>query len=184
MAFEVDLNCVVSAPSAGVSSVTGDNVDNSDPSNPIVNNPTDEEIETAYNNKVSVVTQLEAEEGTSTDVKRWTPERVKQAIEALATNILVFAAPKTANYTVASDSTKVNDRINAATITITIPSDMLNEGEIKVIDFEQDCTPTWTAGTDVIIQNTASFPTDIEENGSVAIKRMPDVGIDAVYRLI
>jgi hypothetical protein len=45
---------------------------------------TDGEIETAYNNQVSVVTQGAAESGTSTVVVRWTPERVKQAIDALS----------------------------------------------------------------------------------------------------
>ena len=44
---------------------------------------TDSEIETAYNNQVAVVTQGDAEAGTSTDVKRWTAQRVKQAIDAL-----------------------------------------------------------------------------------------------------
>lgn len=46
----------------------------------------DSEIETAYNNEVSVVSQADAETGTSDVVKRWTPERVKQAIAALETN--------------------------------------------------------------------------------------------------
>ena len=45
---------------------------------------TDSEIETAYNNQVAVATQSEAEAGTSTAVKRFTPQRVKQAIDALA----------------------------------------------------------------------------------------------------
>jgi hypothetical protein len=44
---------------------------------------TDLEIETAYNNQVGVVSQVDAEAGVSTSVKRWTPERVSQAIEAL-----------------------------------------------------------------------------------------------------
>ncbi|MCP4322723.1 MAG: hypothetical protein GY787_12930, partial [Alteromonadales bacterium] len=44
---------------------------------------TDSEIETAYNNQVSIVTQVEAETGTATTVRRWTAERVKQAIAAL-----------------------------------------------------------------------------------------------------
>jgi len=46
----------------------------------------DSEIETAYNNQVSVATQIEAEEGTLNQVRRFTPERVKQAIEALASS--------------------------------------------------------------------------------------------------
>jgi len=47
-------------------------------------NPTDGEIETSYNSQVPEVTQSEAEAGTVTTVKRWTPQRVKQAIDALA----------------------------------------------------------------------------------------------------
>lgn len=47
----------------------------------------DAEVETAYNNIISVITQLEAETGTSTTVRRWTAERVRQAIqEFIGTN--------------------------------------------------------------------------------------------------
>lgn len=45
---------------------------------------TDSEIETGYNNQVSTVSQAEAEAGTSTTVRRWTAERVSQAIAALS----------------------------------------------------------------------------------------------------
>ena len=45
----------------------------------------DAEIETAYNNQVSVVSQAEAEAGTSTTPRRWTAQRVAQAIAALET---------------------------------------------------------------------------------------------------
>lgn len=44
---------------------------------------TDSEIETAYNNQVSVVSQAEAEAGTATTARRWTAQRVGQAIAAL-----------------------------------------------------------------------------------------------------
>lgn len=44
----------------------------------------DAEIETAYNNQVGIVSQGDAEAGTSTTPERWTAERVKQAINALA----------------------------------------------------------------------------------------------------
>lgn len=44
---------------------------------------TDAEIATAYNNEVGIVSQVDAEAGTSTTAERWTPERVKQAIDAL-----------------------------------------------------------------------------------------------------
>ena len=40
------------------------------------------EIETAYNASVAIVTQAEAEAGTLTTVRRWTPQRVAQAIDA------------------------------------------------------------------------------------------------------
>ena len=44
----------------------------------------DAEIETAYNNQVSIVSQVEAEAGASTTPRRWTAQRVKQAIDALS----------------------------------------------------------------------------------------------------
>lgn len=43
----------------------------------------DAAIETAYNNQVDVVSQAEAEAGTATTVRRWTAQRVAQAIAAL-----------------------------------------------------------------------------------------------------
>jgi hypothetical protein len=43
---------------------------------------TDTEIETAYNNRVAVVSQIEAETGTATTVRRWTAQRVAQAVAA------------------------------------------------------------------------------------------------------
>jgi len=46
----------------------------------------DAEIETAYNNQVTIIAQAEAEAGSATTVRRWTAERVKQAVEALAPN--------------------------------------------------------------------------------------------------
>jgi hypothetical protein len=56
---------------------------------------TDAEIETAYNNQVPAATQAEAEAGTSTDIKRWTPQRVKQAIDALASGGNIYTANDT-----------------------------------------------------------------------------------------
>ena len=44
---------------------------------------TNAQIETAYNAQVSVVSQVEAEAGVSTTVRRWTAQRVEQAISAL-----------------------------------------------------------------------------------------------------
>jgi hypothetical protein len=55
------------------------------------------EIETAYNSQVAVVSQLDAEAGTSTSVWRWTVERVRQAIAAFAVqkNASITGATKT-----------------------------------------------------------------------------------------
>lgn len=43
----------------------------------------DGEIETAYNSQVSIISQAEAEAGTATTARRWTAQRVAQAIAAL-----------------------------------------------------------------------------------------------------
>lgn len=53
----------------------------------------DAEIETAYNNQVSVVGQAEAEAGTATTVRRWTAQRVAQAIAALAPGVTLAGTP-------------------------------------------------------------------------------------------
>ena len=56
---------------------------------------TDAEIEAAYNNQVPEVTQSDAEAGTVTTVKRWTPQRVKQAIDALSGGNTIYTANDT-----------------------------------------------------------------------------------------
>lgn len=48
---------------------------------------TDAEIETGYNNQVAVIDQAEAEAGVSTTVRRFTAQRVAQAIAALASGV-------------------------------------------------------------------------------------------------
>jgi len=49
------------------------------------------EIEAAYNAQVPVVSALEAQAGVGTDVRRWTPERVAQAIGALTIGGIVWS---------------------------------------------------------------------------------------------
>lgn len=72
---------------------------------------TNAEIETAYNAQVAVVTQVEAEAGTLTTVRRWTPERVKQAIDALGGGgSTILSVRKTSETQVVNNSTTlVND---------------------------------------------------------------------------
>lgn len=45
-----------------------------------------------YDSQVAQVSQVEAEAGTVTDDRRWTPERVKQAIDALSTSGLTWSS--------------------------------------------------------------------------------------------
>lgn len=65
---------------------------------------TDTEIETAYNNRVSVVSQGDAEAGSSSTVYRWTPLRVAQAIAALSAG-----GGLQNNFTATSDPTATDD---------------------------------------------------------------------------
>lgn len=78
----------------------------------------DSEVETAYNNQVDVVSQVDAEAGTSTDVKRWTPQRVKQAIDALASSATNLSEGTTTNTTVdVNSSTGTNATLASASTT-------------------------------------------------------------------
>jgi len=86
----------------------------------------DAEIETAYNNQVSVVSQAEAEAGVATTPRRWTAERIAQAIAALET------AGGATNLTwTASTSTVASDTGTDAVITAV---DGVNPGLMSVAD--------------------------------------------------
>jgi len=52
-------------------------------------NPTDAAIETSYNNQVTAASQAEAEAGSVTAIRRFTPERIKQAIIAISPFVLI-----------------------------------------------------------------------------------------------
>lgn len=78
---------------------------------------TDPEIEAAYNNQVDVVSQLEAETGSSTTVRRWTAERVRQAAAAVGNT----AIPAWAQY---SDTqyTQASPFVLSAGVEVTLPN--------------------------------------------------------------
>ena len=102
-------------------------------------------VETAYNAQVAVATQAEAEAGTVTAVKRFTPERIKQAIAALATGAYNPWAIKTASYTaVVGDQLIVT---GSSAVTITLPA-----------------SPA--AGNSVTIQNRSSAVVTVARNSS------------------
>ncbi|MEQ9132636.1 MAG: hypothetical protein RLO53_13670 [Salinisphaeraceae bacterium] len=70
---------------------------------------TDAEIETAYNNRVPAASQSEAEGGTGTSIRRWTPERVRQAIDALGGGTIKLLVSATANDDAVVEFTGVMD---------------------------------------------------------------------------
>ena len=79
---------------------------------------TDAEILQAYNNLVSLTSQSTAEAGTSTNVGRWSAERIKQAIVALAplTNIVIGTPTATTN--VVGSSTGTSGTLSGATTAV------------------------------------------------------------------
>lgn len=96
----------------------------------------DAEIETAYNAQVGVVSQAEAEAGTSTTVRRWTAERVKQAIAALETGGGgggggLTITSKTTGYT-AADGDLVSCDASGGAFTITMPASPSTDDRIGI----------------------------------------------------
>ena len=87
---------------------------------------TDSEIETAYNNQVSTVSQAEAEAGVATTVRRWTAERVAQAIAALAAG-----SSKTTDSLSSGDVTAEIKRVGGSATVLTNPGAGVYDLEIQ-----------------------------------------------------
>lgn len=79
----------------------------------------DEDVETAYNNRVSVVDQVVAEAGTDTTVYRWTPERLTQAINAKipVTTVNTYTGDVVLNSDDISDTTSLQKFATEAQLT-------------------------------------------------------------------
>ena len=93
------------------------------------------EIETAYDAQVAVATQGEAEAGSSTSVKRFTPQRIGQAIAALASGGLDLVAVKTANFT-AEVGKQYSINTTSQAISMTLPVASPDAGDtIGIIDY-------------------------------------------------
>lgn len=88
---------------------------------------TNAEIETAYNAQVSIVSQAEAEAGTATTVRRWTAQRVAQAIAALAAG---GSSKSTDSLTSGSVTARIS-RVGGTATTITNPSAGTYDLDIK-----------------------------------------------------
>jgi len=116
--------------------------------------PTDAQIEIGYNNQVPEVTQAEAEAGTVTTVKRWTPQRVKQAIDALASG---------GNTIYSADDSLTGDRtVTLATNDLTFDCgttglfviDGSNTTENQVFTFQHNGSTSFLLTKEGRIQNT------------------------------
>lgn len=100
---------------------------------------TNAEIETAYNSQVSTVSQVEAEAGTSTTVRRWTAQRVAQAIAALASGGGgggTLTSVKTANYT-ASAGEMVPCDTSSSSWTLTLPASPSAGDQVWWLDYDK-----------------------------------------------
>lgn len=94
------------------------------------------EIETAYNAQVAVVSQATAEAGTSTTVVRWTPERVKQAIDALAAGGGDVVGPASSvEVQVPTFSGTTGKLLQASPVYISAIGDMTGVGDINGLSF-------------------------------------------------
>ena len=134
---------------------------------------TDAEIETAYNNQVAVVTQGEAEAGTLTTVKRWTPERVKQAIAALASGGMVWTSYNTSQ-SVAAGTGSVFYGL-AATVTATLPATPNVGDTLMIMNNDNNALDSYnvniTAGgsNEIIEQNINYIPQATVQQGQTAL---------------
>jgi len=123
----------------------------------------DAEIETAYNNQVAEVSQADAETGTSTTVYRWTPERVRQAIDALAVGGLeIDSVVKTANFTAEKDKQYLIDT-SGGSFSITLPLSPAVGDTFGIIDLEGTFT---------------SNPLTLNRNGSIVLRAAENGVID------
>ena len=93
------------------------------------------EIETAYDAQVAVATQSEAEAGSSTSVKRFTPQRIGQAIAALASSGLTLdTTVKTASFTAVAGNMYLCNTTGGA-FNMTLPTSPSAADTIGIIDY-------------------------------------------------
>jgi len=82
---------------------------------------TDAEIETAYNSQVAAASQAEAEAGTETAIRRWSPLRVAQAIAGLADDKVSVTVTVTSYSVTTEDIIFVDDDTVGSQVTINLP---------------------------------------------------------------
>jgi hypothetical protein len=160
------------------------------------------EVETAYNNQVPVMSQAEAEAGTSTLVRRVTAERLKQAIEALAPSVggstnltytpstrllesdtgtdvtLPLADETDPGLFAAADKTKLNY------ITLSNPLDL--DGLVFTVNGKEDLV---NKSTDLSSPDNTKYPTTLAVSSALSNKISSDItglgaGVSARYNIV
>lgn len=122
---------------------------------------TNGEIETAYNAQVSVVLQAEAEAGTSTTVRRWTAERVKQAIAALGGGSVPTGFTSISGDTTLNTTTHkyilVDTSGGDVTLTLPLSANGLYSYDIWKVTGDSNSVIVTRAGSDTISGETSVF---------------------------
>ena len=131
------------------------------------------EIETAYDAQVAVATQGEAEAGSSTSVKRFTPQRIGQAIAALASGGLDLVAVQTSGFTAAAGNQYLCNTTGGA-FAIQLPTGAVGD-TIGIIDysgtFDTNNLTLTQQGSEKIFRADADGVIDTK-NWSTSIKYM------------
>ena len=137
------------------------------------------EIEAGYNAQIAVASQLEAEAGMLTDVRRWTPERIKQAIATLSTGGLAWSSANT-SITVAKNTGTVFYALGGG-VTATLPAtpavgDMLMIANNDNSALLYSVTVTAGTGNEIHEENVIAIPSWILGRGMRAIFVCYDAG--------
>ena len=124
------------------------------------------EIETAYDAQVAVATQSEAEAGSSTAVKRFTPQRIGQAIAALASSGLTLdTTVKTASFTAVAGNTYLCNTTGGA-FNMTLPTSPTAGDTIGIIDY----SGTFDTNNLTLVQASSKKIFRANANGTVDTK--------------
>lgn len=138
------------------------------------------EIEAAYNAQVPVASQLEAEAGTGIVVRRWTPQRVAQAINALTIGGLVWS---NANSSIpVTKNTGTVFYALSASVTATLPAAPAVGDMLVIVNNDSAPGSPWsvniTAGgsNEIHEKNVTLIPSYSLEPGEQAIMVCYDAG--------
>lgn len=144
-------------------------------------------IVSQYNSQIAQVSQAEAEAGTVTDDRRWTPERVKQAIDALAGGGLTWSSYSTSQ-SVVKDTGSVFYNL-AATVTATLPASPAVGDSLVVWNNDDDALSAYNVQIDsggsneIHEENVSSIPTATLARGQYGVLVCYDAGATKRWHL-